>query len=144
MRAVVQRVLSAAVEVDGTKVGEIGTGLLVLVGAHKDDTDANAKKLADRIACMRVFNDAEGKMNLPLADSDGVLVVSNFTVYGDANASRRPSFAPAAPYGLGEKLYGSFVRALRERGLNVETGMFGADMKVSLVNDGPVTIIVDA
>ncbi len=162
MRAVVQRVSSASVAVDGKVVGEIGPGLLVLVGAHKDDTEENAKRLADRIAGMRIFNDFDGKMNLNLADASvgspspptpsppegrggpdsGVLAVSNFTVYGDVS-QRRPSFVAAAPYERGEELFGAFVAALRTLGVHTQTGVFGADMKVTLTNDGPVTLVVD-
>ena len=148
MRAVVQRVARASVKVEGETVGSCGPGLLVLVGAHKDDEDANAKKLADRIAGLRVFNDADGKMNLSLAqiNNDGraqVLAVSNFTVYGDAHKSRRPSFMAAAPYDEGERLYRTFVSALRDHGLKVEEGTFGAMMEVDLLNDGPVTLVID-
>ena len=145
MRAVVQRVLSASVCVDGKLVGQCGRGLMLLVGAKKGDTGANAKKLADRVFGMRIFNDAEGKMNLSFTDAggEGMLAVSNFTVYGDAMASRRPSFIEAAPYDEGKALFQSFVQALSGLGVTVETGEFGADMQVSLVNDGPVTVIVD-
>ncbi len=160
MRAIVQRVSQAKVEVDGKTVGEIGPGLLVLVGAHKDDTEENAKKLADRVAGLRIFNDFEGKMNLSLlqliADlattgrppgdhrttQPSVLAVSNFTVYGDAS-QRRPSFVAAAPYERGEELFNAFVDELKRLGVRTETGTFGADMKVTLTNDGPVTIVVD-
>lgn len=145
MRAVVQRVLSASVVVEGTVVGRIGPGLLVLVGAHKDDTESNAFKLANRIAGLRIFNDDAGKMNLSMADAGAmsVLAVSNFTVYGDAIASRRPSFISAAPFEQGRELFEAFVKALEVEGIQVETGKFGADMKVSLVNDGPVTLVID-
>lgn len=144
MRAIVQRVLRASVVVDEEIVGQCGVGMLLLVGVHKDDTDANAVKLADRVTALRIFNDSEGKMNLCFADAsaEGVLAVSNFTVYGDAS-SRRPSFIESAPYDLGEDLFNVFVAALRAKGITTETGVFGADMQVSLVNDGPVTIIVD-
>ena len=148
MRAVVQRVARASVKVEGETVGSCGPGLLVLVGAHKEDTEQNATKLADRIAGIRIFNDDEGKMNLSLGqiDNDGraqVLAVSNFTVYGDALKSRRPSFMAAAPYDEGERLYNAFVSALRDRGLKVEEGTFGAMMQVDLLNDGPVTLVID-
>lgn len=151
------------VSVEGKVVGEIGTGLLALVGAHKDDTEQNAKKLADRVAGLRIFNDADGKMNLsisslplPLREAEGegagggglrrppaVLAVSNFTVYGDPS-QRRPSFTAAAPYDRGEELYNAFVQELRSLDVRVETGVFGADMQVELTNDGPVTLVVDA
>ena len=148
MRAVVQRVSRASVKVEGKTVGSCGPGLLVLVGAHKEDTEQSAAKLADRIAGLRIFNDEEGKMNLSLdqIDNDGspqILAVSNFTVYGDALKSRRPSFMAAAPYDEGERLYNTFVSALRDHGLNVEEGTFGAMMQVDLLNDGPVTLIID-
>ncbi len=153
MRAIVQRVSQAKVTVDGDTVGEIGPGLLVLVGAHKDDTEENARKLADRVVGLRIFNDADGKMNLNLEaiiqhtalstlHSSGVLAVSNFTVYGDVS-QRRPSFVAAAPYERGEELFDAFVAALRALGVHTQTGTFGADMKVTLTNDGPVTIVVD-
>lgn len=144
MRAVVQRVSEASVNVDGATVGRCGVGLLVLVAAHRDDTEANADKLADRVAGLRIFSDAEGKMNLSLADVEGsVLAISNFTLYGDATKNRRPSFIESAPYADGERLYEAFVAALARRGVPVETGVFGAHMDVSLVNDGPVTIVLD-
>jgi len=148
VRAVVQRVSRASVKVEGKTVGSCGPGLLVLVGAHKEDTEQSATKLADRIAGLRIFNDEEGKINLSLdqIDNDGsaqVLAVSNFTVYGDAHKSRRPSFMAAAPYDEGERLYNTFVSALRDQGLNVEEGTFGAMMEVDLLNDGPVTLVID-
>jgi D-tyrosyl-tRNA(Tyr) deacylase len=149
MRAVVQRVLSASVEVEGKLVGSCGRGLLVLLGAHFSDTEHEAEKMADRVLGLRIFGDAEGKMNLSLRDivasgeSAGVLAVSNFTVYGDASKNRRPSFVEAAPYEQGEELFHRFCKALREMGAQVETGIFGADMKVSALNDGPVTLILE-
>lgn len=144
MRAVVQRVSEASVNVDGATVGRCGVGLLVLVAAHRDDTEANADKMADRVAGLRIFGDAEGKMNLSLADVEGsVLAISNFTLYGDATKNRRPSFIEAAGYADGERLFEAFVAALVRRGVPVETGVFGAHMDVTLVNDGPVTIVLD-
>lgn len=145
MRAIVQRVLEARVEVDGQIVGSCGTGFLLLVAAHREDTQVEAKKLAEKIAHLRVFSDADDKMNLALGDVEGssVLAVSNFTVYGDASKQRRPSFVAAAPYDRGEILFNQFVEALRALDIPVQTGIFGADMKVSLVNDGPVTLIVE-
>lgn len=142
MRAIVQRVSRARVTVDGQVVGEIGTGLLALVGAHKDDTEQNAKKLADRVAGLRVFNDADGKMNLALPQPAAVLAVSNFTVYGDPS-QRRPSFTSAAPYERGKELFEAFLADLKALGVHVEAGVFGADMQVELTNDGPVTLVVD-
>jgi len=147
MRAVVQRVSSASVTVDGQVVGKCGSGLLVLVAAHRDDTERDAAKMADRVAKLRIFNDAEGKMNLALGDLDprgSVLAVSNFTVYGETAKNRRPSFIESAPYDRGNELYESFLSSLRELGIHVETGVFGAHMDVELVNDGPVTVILDA
>lgn len=144
MRAVVQRVSSASVSVDGKVVGSCGVGLLVLVAAHREDTESNAAKLADRVKGLRIFNDGEGKMNLALTDVGGsVLAVSNFTVYGETSKNRRPSFISSAPYEEGERLFDAFVASLRGLGVEVQTGIFGAHMDVSLVNDGPVTVIVE-
>lgn len=144
----VQRVLWAKVVVNGEEVGQCGKGLVALVGAHRGDDETRAKKLADRVAGMRIFSDAEGKMNLslnelePTEDAE-VLAISNFTVYGDALASRRPSFMAAAPYEQGERLFQAFVDEMRSNGVRTATGVFGADMKVELLNDGPVTLVVD-
>jgi D-tyrosyl-tRNA(Tyr) deacylase len=145
MKAVVQRVASAEVCVDGHAVGTIGPGLLVLVAAHRNDTEAQAIKLADRVLGLRIFNDVDGKMNLSLAEIEngGVLAISNFTIYGETAKNRRPSFVQAAPFDEGKLLFDAFVAALKERHSNVEEGIFGADMKVSLLNDGPVTVILD-
>jgi D-aminoacyl-tRNA deacylase len=146
MRAVVQRVTRASVSVDGEVVGECGQGFLVLVAAHRDDTEKEAVKMADRVAKLRVFNDEEGKMNLALGDLDppgSVLAVSNFTLYGETAKNRRPSFIESAPYDRGSELYEVFLAALRSLGIQVETGVFGAHMDVDLVNDGPVTVILD-
>jgi D-aminoacyl-tRNA deacylase len=146
MRAIIQRVLSASVAVDGKVVGQCTHGLLLLVGVHRDDTKAEAKKLAEKIAGLRIFNDLEGKMNLSLKDFDPflqVLAISNFTVYGDARKQRRPSFMESAPFEPGKAMFDAFVSFLRHDGIHVETGEFGADMQVSLVNDGPVTIVLD-
>ncbi len=131
--------------VDGTVVGRCGVGLLVLVAAHRDDTASNAEKMAGRIAKLRTFNDGDGKMNLALSDLDppgSVLAVSNFTVYGETAKNRRPSFIESAPYERGEELFDAFVAALRMI-VHVETGKFGAHMDVELVNDGPVTVVVE-
>lgn len=137
--------------VGGREIGRCGPGLLLLVGVHRDDTEANAAKLADRVLGMRIFNDPEGKMNLAIRDfplPEGgfeleILAVSNFTVYGDAKG-RRPSFTASAPFEAGRALFDRFVAELRTGGAAVQTGEFGADMRVSLVNDGPVTLVVDA
>lgn len=149
MRAVVQRVSWARCVVDGVVVGECGRGLLILVATHKNDEVANAYKLADRIVGLRIFNDEAGKMNLalkdlPRNDEPEVLAISNFTLYGDAVKSRRPSFTDSAGYDQGEALYNVFVAALKDLNPRVKTGIFGADMKVELLNDGPVTLIIDA
>ena len=147
MRAVVQRVAWAQVEVDGQVVGQCGPGFLVLAAAHREDTEQNAKRLADRLAKLRILPDAEGKMNLSLLDVPSeqpqLLLVSNFTVYGETAKNRRPSFIESAPYAEGERLFGQLVEEVRALGLVCETGVFGADMKVSLLNDGPVTLIVE-
>ena len=144
MRVVLQRVASAAVAVDGREVGSIGQGLALLVGFTLGDGPEQVEWMAEKVACLRVFGDDEGKMNRDVREADGaVLVVSQFTVYGDTRKGRRPSFIHAAPPETAEPLYESFVVALRERGLEVATGVFGAVMEVSLVNDGPVTLVLD-
>ena len=145
MRAIIQRVKEARVEVEGEVVGRIGEGVLVLLGAGKDDTEMDAEYLAEKITGLRIFEDAEGKMNLSVTDTGGgVLVVSQFTLYGDCRKGRRPSFDKAAPSELAEELYELFVREIRERGVNVETGKFRAMMDVHLVNWGPVTLMLDS
>src|SRR5688572_9682686 len=149
MRSVVQRVFSASVEVEGKIVGRCGKGLLVFAGAHFSDSEQEATKLADRVMGLRIFNDEQGKINLSMRDLQnkgedvGVLAISNFTVYGDTSKNRRPSFTEAAPYERGEELFNRFVTSLRELKCSVETGVFGADMKVTAVNDGPVTLILN-
>ena len=145
MRCVVQRVTSAKVEVDGAVSGEIGRGLLALVGVAKGDTPADAEFLAAKVAQLRTFSDAQGKMNLSLIDTGGaVLAVSQFTLYGDCRKGRRPSFDDAAAPEEARALYERFVGAVRGMGVRVETGVFQADMAVTLVNDGPVTLIVES
>jgi D-tyrosyl-tRNA(Tyr) deacylase len=145
MRAVIQRVSRAAVTVDGETVGKIGPGLLVLLGVTHTDTPADARWLAEKIVGLRIFNDGEGKMNLALTDVGGaVLVVSQFTLYGDAQKGRRPSFVAAARPEQAIPLYETFVNGIRALGVPVETGRFGATMDVELVNDGPVTLILDS
>jgi len=145
MRAVVQRVEEACVKVDGAEKGRIGKGFLVLLGVGADDTEDDAQYLGDKIAKLRVFEDDDGKMNLSLFDVGGeVLAVSQFTLYGDARKGNRPGFSSAAPPDKGEELYRKFVDTLKKRGLKVEEGVFGAHMKVRLVNDGPVTILLDS
>ena len=144
MRAVLQRVSRAAVVIDGETVGAIERGLLVLLGVAPTDTPAEAQWLAEKTAGLRIFNDEVGKMNLSVADVRGaVLVVSQFTLYGDSRKGRRPSFIGAATPDLAVPLYEEFVNTLRSLGLPVATGRFGAMMQVELVNDGPVTLILD-
>jgi len=145
MRAVVQRVSSASVTVGGEIIGSIGRGFLVLLGAGQSDTDSDSVSLAQRIAGLRVFEDVDSRMNLALADVGGaVLVVSQFTLFGDCRKGRRPSFVEAARPELAEPLYESFVAELRGHGLSVETGRFRTHMDVALVNDGPVTLLLDS
>ncbi len=141
MRALVQRVSEARVSVDGKVIGEIGPGLLVLVCAMQGDSEENARKLADKIARMRIFRDDAGRMNRALLDTGGAaLVVSQFTLAADTSRGNRPGFSAAAPPDEGRALYLAFAEALEQAGIPVETGEFGADMQVALVNDGPVTI----
>jgi D-aminoacyl-tRNA deacylase len=145
MRMVVQRVTVARVIVDGNMKGEIATGLLVLVAVGRDDTVATAAGMAEKVVNLRIFNDDEGKMNRSLLDVGGaILAVSQFTLYGDARGQRRPSFIQAAPPEQGKALYDEFVRALQTFGVHVETGVFQKHMSVELVNDGPVTILLDS
>ncbi|TCO72993.1 D-aminoacyl-tRNA deacylase [Rhodovulum euryhalinum] len=145
MRALVQRVSEAAVRVDGEVLGQIGPGLMILVCAMANDTEAEAEKLAARIARMRIFRDSAGKMNLSLLDTGGAaLVISQFTLAADTSRGNRPGFSAAAPPDRGEGLYTHFAGALAAQGVAVATGRFGADMKVALVNDGPVTIWIEA
>jgi D-tyrosyl-tRNA(Tyr) deacylase len=145
MRAVVQRVTSARVIVDGSVSGEIAAGLLVLVAVGREDTAATASALAERVTNLRIFNDEQGKMNRSTLDVGGaILAVSQFTLYGDARGQRRPSFIQAAPPEQGKALYDEFVRALQTLGVHVETGVFQMHMSVELVNDGPVTILLDS
>ena len=145
MRAVVQRVSRARVSVAGEVIGEVGQGFLVLVGVGKEDTEADADWLSEKIATLRVFEDAEGKMNLALGDIGGaVLAVSQFTLYADCRKGRRPGFDLAAAPELAERLYNYFVGKLRGKIPKVETGKFQAMMQVELVNDGPVTLLLDS
>jgi D-tyrosyl-tRNA(Tyr) deacylase len=144
MRALVQRVTEARVRVDGDVIGEIGPGLCVLVGVTHDDTGDAARKLAEKVWHLRVFDDADGVMNLPLsATGGGVLVVSQFTLYGDSRRGRRPSWAAAAPPEQAEGLVDEFAQGLRELGAPVATGQFAAHMQVEFVNDGPVTLLIE-
>ena len=145
MRAVAQRVSRARVTVDQEIVGEIAIGLLVLLGVKKSDTRADADYLTEKTIGLRIFEDAGGKMNLSVAEVGGaVLVVSQFTLYGDARRGRRPSFDGAAPPEQARELYEYFVEKIRVAGLRCETGRFQATMQVELVNDGPVTILLDS
>ncbi|MFI5207095.1 MAG: D-aminoacyl-tRNA deacylase [Gemmatimonadales bacterium] len=144
MRVVLQRASRAAVRVDGQTVGAIGRGFVVLAGFAPTDSDATLQWMAEKVVGLRVFGDAEGKMNLALADVGGeLLVISQFTLYGDTQKGRRPSFIDAAPPGVAEPLYEKFVALLRGLGVKVETGKFGAMMDVELVNDGPVTLVLE-
>ena len=145
MRAVVQRVSRARVDVDGGTVGAIERGLLVLLGVQAPDTERDADYLAAKIAGLRIFNDAQGKMNLDVREvQGGVLVVSQFTLYGDARKGRRPSFVRAAPPQQAEHLYEYFLEAAARHAMPVAHGVFGAHMQVHLVNDGPVTLLLDS
>jgi D-aminoacyl-tRNA deacylase len=145
MRAVLQRVSKASIAVDGRVTGEIGAGLVVLVAVGREDTPATAASMAEKVVNLRIFNDDQGKMNRSLLDVGGsVLAISQFTLYGDARGQRRPSFLQAAPPEQGKALYEEFVHALKAVGARVETGVFQAHMAVELVNDGPVTILLDS
>ncbi|KAA1260469.1 D-tyrosyl-tRNA(Tyr) deacylase [Rubripirellula obstinata] len=144
MRVVIQRVKSASVSVHDEVVGNIDQGLLVLIGVGHDDTEAEAKWLADKTAVLRIFADDQGKMNLNVEEIKGaVLVVSQFTLLGDCRKGRRPAFTDAAEPGRANELYLHYAECLRDRGIPVQQGIFAADMQVSLVNDGPVTLILD-
>ena len=145
MRIVLQRVTRARITVEGRVTGDIGAGVVALVGVGREDTAATAVATAEKIVNLRIFNDGEGKMNRSLLDTGGaVLAVSQFTLYGDARGGRRPSFILAAPPETGKALYEEFVAAVRALGTRVETGVFQAHMSVELVNDGPVTILIDS
>lgn len=145
MKAVIQRVISASVEVDGQVVGEIRHGLMVLLGVAKGDAESDIRYLIDKIRSLRIFSDEQGKMNRSLVDVGGaVLLVSQFTLLGRTANGRRPSFDDAAPPELAKRLYEQVATGLRESGTVVETGIFAAHMKVALVNDGPVTFVLDS
>ena len=145
MRAVIQRVSSARVVVDQNTTGEISNGLLILLGVEQGDSEQDARYLAEKTIGLRVFNDSAGKMNLSLADVNGdLLVVSQFTLLGDVRKGRRPSFIRAAKPSEGERLYHYFVDLAAGQGINVQTGKFQAHMDVHLINDGPVTILLDS
>ena len=143
MRAVLTRVSSASVSVDGAVIGQIGKGFLVLLGVHVNDTEADADRIADRICGLRIFEDDAGKMNVGPADAGAeLLIISQFTLYADTR-SRRPGFTAAARPETAVPLYERVIEACRARGFHVETGEFGADMQVASVNDGPVTILLE-
>ena len=145
MRALVQRVSYARVKVAGETVGEIGAGLLILLGVAAEDTEKEAAFVADKCANLRIFEDEAGKMNLSLLDTGGAaLIISQFTLYGDASHGRRPSFSAAAPPELAEPLYLKFAELMKNAGVPVATGRFRAEMAVELCNDGPVTIMVES
>ena len=144
MRAVLTRVKSASVTIDSERVGEIGQGFLILLGVGPEDTERECKALAEKALALRIFEDQDGKMNLGLESVGGqVLVVSQFTLYGNSRKGRRPSFVGAAGPELGEKMYEMFLQECRNLGYEPQHGRFGADMKVESVNDGPVTLILD-
>jgi len=145
MRAVIQRVTEAAVRIDGEVVGQIGQGFLVLIGVEEGDGENDFKYMVSKVPNLRIFEDENGKMNRSLLEVQGqILAVSQFTLLGDARSSRRPSFIQAARPETANPMYERLVEAWRAQGIHVETGRFGADMKVSLVNDGPVTIMMDS
>jgi D-tyrosyl-tRNA(Tyr) deacylase len=145
VRAVVQRVDWANVRVGEETVGEVGLGMCVLLGVSGEDTDADVTWMAEKIATLRIFEDAEGKLNRSLGDVGGsMLVISQFTLYGDCRKGRRPSFTEAAPPEKGKSCYELFCRLVEEKGIPVSTGIFRADMRVSLCNNGPVTMIIDS
>lgn len=144
MRAVLTRVRRAGVTIDGAVTGSIGRGFLILLGVGQNDTEAECVKLADKLTGLRIFDDDDGKMNWSLSDVGGeILVISQFTLYGNCRKGRRPEFLSAARPDTAIPLYEKFVAVCRDKGFHVETGVFGADMQVESVNDGPVTLIVD-
>ena len=145
MRCVIQRVTEASVTVEGEVIGQIGRGFMALIGVSAEDTEKDMKYMAEKVPNLRIFEDEQGKMNLSLKDVGGaILAVSQFTLYGDARGSRRPSFIQAARPEQANALYEQLVAAWRAQGLTVETGRFRAEMQVSLINDGPVTILMDS
>jgi D-tyrosyl-tRNA(Tyr) deacylase len=145
MRAIIQRVKRAEVRVNGHAVGTVGTGILVLLGIGKEDTPEAVESLADKIVNLRIFDDEEGRMNQSLSETGGgLLCVSQFTLYGDCRKGRRPSYDRAAPPDMARPLYEAFVESVRANGIAVETGQFQAMMEVELVNDGPVTLLLDS
>ncbi len=145
MKAVIQRVTRASVEVDGQPIGTIGTGMLVLLGVAREDSESDVRYMIEKISALRIFSDQAGKMNLSVTEIGGaLLVVSQFTLLGDTGKGRRPGFDKAAPPDQAQALYDRVIDGLKGRGLRTETGVFGAHMNVSLENDGPVTLILDS
>lgn len=145
MRVVVQRVKKASVSVDQDIVGEIGQGLLVFLGVGEEDGSEDLDYIVDKVTGLRIFQDEDDKMNLSISQIDGeILVISQFTLYGDVRKGRRPSFSKSAAPEIAEKYYKEFIDKVKEKGIKVESGIFGADMDVSLINDGPVTILLDS
>ncbi len=145
MRALIQRVTGASVSIGGETVGRIGQGLVVLLGITHDDNEQDCRFLADKVVNLRVFSDVEGKMNLSLLDVGGeALIISQFTLYGDSRKGRRPSYTEAAPPEKAIPLYEMFIGEVKNAGITVATGQFGADMQVNICNDGPVTLMVES
>lgn len=145
MRAVVQRVKEASCKVDEKIVGKIEKGILLFLGIGKGDEDKDLKYLVDKVLGLRIFSDDEGKMNLSLEDVEGeILIISQFTLYGDVRKGKRPSFSNSSSPEIGEAYYKQFIEEVRSRGIKAETGVFGADMDIELINDGPVTILLDS
>ncbi len=145
MRAVIQRVTASKVTVDSDIVGEIKKGINALIGIECGDNEEDVRYMADKIIGLRIFEDAEGKMNLSLNDIGGsILAISQFTLYGDARKGKRPSFTQAASFEEGKKLYDTFVEIIRQQNIPIQTGIYGADMSVEIINDGPVTILLDS
>ncbi|GAB6191381.1 D-aminoacyl-tRNA deacylase [Desulfocastanea catecholica] len=145
MRAVIQRVRRASVTIDGSIHGEIGRGMVVLLGIHGNDTLTDLQWLAEKVVNLRIFDDAQGKMNLSLAEIDGaMLIISQFTLYGDCRKGRRPGFSSAAPPEIAEPLYHRFIAEIKNKQVKVASGIFQAAMDVELVNEGPVTLLLDS
>ena len=145
MRAVIQRVNQASVQINGITTGKIGSGLVVLLGIRTDDTPKDLQWLADKIVHLRIFDDKKGKMNISLADIGGeMLIISQFTLYGDCRKGRRPGYSNSAPPEIAEPLYQQFIKEVKNHWITVATGTFRASMEVALVNDGPVTLLLDS
>ncbi len=145
MRSVVQRVAHASVTVDGEVLGKIGKGFLVLLGVSDEDTDADLNYMADKVSGLRIFEDEDEKMNLSVEDIGGeIMVISQFTLFGDCRKGKRPSFVAAGKPDFANEMYEKFVKKLTEKGFDVKKGRFGSDMKVELLNDGPVTLLIDS